>query len=85
MASKKIDSDSDGESAPTEEATHGPQECMPCRGSGKVVSNLGGEPNTVTCPWCQGAGTRTPGIDAQQGWLSEREASEGAEPQTEAA
>jgi hypothetical protein len=45
---------------------------MPCRGSGKVISNLGGTPSTVTCPWCEGGGVRLPGIDAQARW-SDRE------------
>jgi DnaJ-class molecular chaperone len=43
-------------------------ECMPCRGTGQVISNLGGEPGKVTCPWCQGSGVRTSGIDAQAAW-----------------
>jgi hypothetical protein len=51
----------------TEEA-HEPRECMPCRGSGKVISNLGGTPSTVTCPWCEGGGVRLTGIDAQAHW-----------------
>ena len=51
----------------TEEA-HEPRECMPCRGSGKLISNLGGSPSTVTCPWCEGGGVRIPGIDAQAHW-----------------
>jgi hypothetical protein len=38
---------------------------MACRGSGQVISNLGGTPSTLACPWCGGAGTRVPGIDAQ--------------------
>jgi hypothetical protein len=42
---------------------------MPCRGTGKVISNLGGSPSSVTCPWCDGSGTRVPGIDAQAKWL----------------
>jgi hypothetical protein len=41
---------------------------MACRGSGKVISNLGGSPKTVTCPWCEGGGVRIPGIDAQAHW-----------------
>jgi hypothetical protein len=41
---------------------------MPCRGTGKVISNLGGTASTVTCPWCEGGGVRTPGIDAQARW-----------------
>jgi DnaJ-class molecular chaperone len=46
-----------------------PEACMPCRGTGKVISNLGGESERLTCPWCQGAGTRQPGVDAQAAWL----------------
>jgi hypothetical protein len=42
---------------------------MPCRGTGKVISSLGGAPSSVTCPWCQGSGTRVAGIDAQAKWL----------------
>jgi len=45
-----------------------PRECMACRGSGSVVSNLGGTPKTVTCPWCRGTGTRIADVDAQSGW-----------------
>jgi hypothetical protein len=50
---------------------HGPRECMPCRGSGKLISKLGGEPSTVTCPWCDGGGVRLTGIDAQAKWLEQ--------------
>jgi DnaJ-class molecular chaperone len=39
--------------------------CAPCRGTGQVISNLGGSPQSVTCPWCEGTGTFTPGHDAQ--------------------
>jgi DnaJ-class molecular chaperone len=39
--------------------------CRPCRGTGQVVSNLGGTPSTVPCPWCDGTGRFTPGHDAQ--------------------
>jgi DnaJ-class molecular chaperone len=52
------------------EASHGPQECMPCRGAGKVISNLGGKASKITCPWCEGDGTRKPEIDAQSHWSS---------------
>jgi hypothetical protein len=48
---------------------------MPCRGSGQVISNLGGTPSTVTCPWCGGGGVRLPGIDAQAHWQGEQSAS----------
>ena len=58
----------DGESEQTD-TSHGPRECMPCRGSGQVISNLGGEPSKVSCPWCGGDGIRLTGIDAQARWL----------------
>jgi hypothetical protein len=41
---------------------------MPCRGTGHVISNLGGTPSTVTCPWCEGGGMRLAGVDAQAKW-----------------
>jgi DnaJ-class molecular chaperone len=53
------------------EETPGPQECMPCRGSGQVTSNLGGSPSSVACPWCEGSGKRLPAVDAQQTWLAQ--------------
>ena len=74
MASDKSDSEDQ-----TEES-HGPRECMPCRGTGKVISNLGGTSATVTCPWCEGGGVRLTGVDAQAKWLP-AQAAEG--PQTE--
>lgn len=40
--------------------------CMPCRGTGQLISTLGGEPHPVQCPWCRGSGERIPGIDAQE-------------------
>jgi DnaJ-class molecular chaperone len=57
-------SDSDGQGP----ASHGPRECMACRGSGKVISNLGGAPSELACPWCGGTGARDPGVDAQAHW-----------------
>ncbi len=48
--------------------THEPRECMACRGTGRVISNLGGTPARSTCPWCAGTGMRNPEIDAQAGW-----------------
>jgi hypothetical protein len=44
---------------------------MACRGTGRVISNLGGTPSSVTCPWCDGGGVRIPGIDAQARWPGE--------------
>ncbi|HWW91279.1 MAG TPA: hypothetical protein VNY35_10935 [Solirubrobacteraceae bacterium] len=65
MASENNDSEDRAESS------HEPRECMACRGTGRVISNLGGSPSTVTCPWCGGGGVRVPGIDAQARWLGE--------------
>ncbi|MGH2859323.1 MAG: hypothetical protein ACRDMJ_17770 [Solirubrobacteraceae bacterium] len=42
------------------------QTCSPCRGTGTLISGLGGTPHQVKCPWCQGTGRRIAGIDAQQ-------------------
>ena len=53
------------------EGSHGPRECMSCRGSGQVISSLGGTPSKVTCPWWGGGGVRVPGTDAQAGWPAE--------------
>ncbi len=53
--------------------SQGPRECMPCRGTGKVISNLGGTPSTVACPWCGGSGERVAGSDSQARWLSDSE------------
>jgi DnaJ-class molecular chaperone len=39
--------------------------CPPCRGTGRIVSRLGGSASTVTCPWCEGTGHVIPGHDAQ--------------------
>jgi DnaJ-class molecular chaperone len=52
---------------------------MACRGSGQVISNLGGAPSSVTCPWCAGAGVRVPGTDAQARWLEQQD-TDGAVP-----
>jgi DnaJ-class molecular chaperone len=40
--------------------------CNPCRGTGHVISNLGGERREVTCPWCEGSGEVKPEHDAQE-------------------
>jgi DnaJ-class molecular chaperone len=62
-------SDEEGEqdeAARTAAESQQPRVCMPCHGSGKVISNLGGEPSEVTCPWCRGGGERLSGLDAQE-------------------
>ncbi|HEY2570141.1 MAG TPA: hypothetical protein VGI27_01645 [Solirubrobacteraceae bacterium] len=42
--------------------------CSACRGTGVVISNLGGEPHELECPWCEGSGVRVRGHDAQARW-----------------
>ncbi len=42
-------------------------QCTPCRGTGRLISGLGGTPHEVTCPWCGGSGSFAPGRDAQEG------------------
>ena len=59
--------DPETEEAP-EQAEGRAEPCMPCRGTGSVVSNKGGTEATVECPWCKGTGTRIPGHDAQAHW-----------------
>jgi DnaJ-class molecular chaperone len=66
--SERSDAPVEGVAGEERPADEGPRECMACRGSGKVISNLGGSPSQVTCPWCEGQGVRVPGIDAQAHW-----------------
>ena len=49
----------------SDESQPEPGECLACRGTGRVISGLGGTPHDVRCPWCEGTGVRIPGIDAQ--------------------
>ena len=49
--------------------------CGACRGTGFVISHLGGEPHELDCPWCEGGGVRLRGHDAQARW---REPADGA-------
>ena len=44
----------------TEKDEQNDDRCFPCRGTGKLISKLGGEENQVTCPWCNGTGKRPP-------------------------
>ena len=46
--------------------------CRPCRGTGTVISGLGGEQSKQPCPWCGGTGVRQPGIDAQAAGIAAR-------------
>jgi len=45
-----------------------PPRCSVCRGTGQVISNLGGSPSTVPCPWCEGDGVFVREHDAQARW-----------------
>jgi len=58
--------DDDGEGDPVAEESHEPRPCVPCHGTGKVISNLDGHARKVTCPWCRGGGERLTGVDAQE-------------------
>jgi DnaJ-class molecular chaperone len=60
-----------------------PRPCDPCRGTGRLISNLGGSPSTVTCPWCDGSGTFIPGHDAQAARRGDVAPEPQAEPEVE--
>jgi DnaJ-class molecular chaperone len=50
----------------TEQAdSYDPQRCTPCRGTGTVISQLGGTAQKVACPWCEGTGRYQGEHDAQ--------------------
>jgi DnaJ-class molecular chaperone len=72
--------DDDSSTAPDSEAsspgagTVDPVPCSACRGTGEVISNLGGTPQRVPCPWCDGGGIRLTGHDAQAAQVALREA-----------
>jgi DnaJ-class molecular chaperone len=55
-----------------------PERCSACRGTGSVISNLGGEPHQLGCPWCDGGGVVLPGHDAQAHWRERQSADERA-------
>jgi DnaJ-class molecular chaperone len=54
-----------------------PPICPPCRGTGRVISNLGGNASEVPCPWCEGTGRLLPDHDAQAGFRRERATADG--------
>ena len=49
---------------PDQTATELPP-CSACRGTGRVISRLGGTDHEVECPWCDGGGRRLPDHNAQ--------------------
>jgi DnaJ-class molecular chaperone len=54
-----------GTDAQSTDAETEPRPCSPCRGTGTLISNLGGTPSTISCPWCGGSGVFDPERDAQ--------------------
>jgi hypothetical protein len=56
-----------------------PVPCTVCRGTGTLISNLGGSPSNVECAWCEGTGVFLPDHDAQ---AAKRAAAEGDDPGT---
>jgi DnaJ-class molecular chaperone len=48
------------------------QMCRACRGTGRVISHLGGTPSEVVCPWCDGSGHRLSDHDAQARFRAQR-------------
>lgn len=42
-----------------------PRACTVCRGTGTVLSNLGGSLSEQQCPWCDGSRVFLPEHDAQ--------------------
>lgn len=61
------------EDPPGGDAPAGPEPCSPCRGTGKVVSQLGGKREEIPCPWCDGGGIRLPEHNAQARFKGETE------------
>jgi hypothetical protein len=55
-----------------------PPPCAPCRGTGRLVSRLGGTAHEVVCPWCAGTGRFIPGRDAQDEPAEAQDAGGGA-------
>jgi DnaJ-class molecular chaperone len=50
---------------PDADTADDPGRCHACRGTGRVISNQGGTPHDVECPWCEGTGRFIPEHDAQ--------------------
>ena len=51
--------------------------CTVCRGTGQLISNLGGSGHPVSCPWCEGTGAFQAGHDAQSSGAVTTSAEEG--------
>jgi DnaJ-class molecular chaperone len=46
------------------------ERCHACRGTGQVISGLGGTTHPVECPWCEGTGRFIPDHDARAARVS---------------
>lgn len=62
----------------SDQAPSEPIPCSPCRGTGEVISNLGGTPTEQPCPWCEGTGIFIADHDAQARFKDEPAPSEPA-------
>lgn len=62
-----------------------PAECHPCSGKGKVISNLGGTPSEIVCPWCEGTGKFILEHDAQERWAKDSPAPQTPDSEAESA
>ena len=51
--------------SPDADQPEDPGRCTPCRGTGRLISNKGGTPSEVACPWCEGGGRFLAEHDAQ--------------------
>jgi DnaJ-class molecular chaperone len=51
--------------------SYDPSRCTACRGTGTVISGLGGTPHPEPCPWCDGTGRFLAGHDAQAAKVSD--------------
>ncbi|HEY6758867.1 MAG TPA: hypothetical protein VI318_05230 [Baekduia sp.] len=60
-----------------------PVPCTVCRGTGTLISNLGGSPSNVECAWCEGTGVFLPEHDAQAAKRAEREEAAASAPPPE--
>jgi len=59
-----------------------PVPCTVCRGTGTLISNLGGSPSNVDCAWCEGTGVFLADHDAQAAGRAAAEAAGESTPAT---
>jgi DnaJ-class molecular chaperone len=59
-----------------------PASCSACRGTGTVISSLGGAASELPCPWCEGGGVR---LGTDHDAQAARRAAAGDDPPDQAA